>query len=317
MKKSMRKTFKKIRITIFCVILLNTSLIVGQHFRGHLPYPDYHSFIKTLDLGLERETFLNVEGVINFRDAGGYLNKNGDKIKEGILFRSGDLSKLTRTGIKKIHHLGIKKVYDLRTKDEISAKPDNIPDDIEYVHFPIYSKNEQPGGFLRAISRFNLKDYWDEFNIAVLAEKKARNYGELFENIASSSQEPILIHCTAGKDRVGIGIAILLLMLNVPEDTVVADYTKSNYYFPQILNYAQSKYDEHKNFIALFNLSAIDLQVFYLARENTIKKLIHHLIEKYGSIENYLIEKAGLDENTIQILKKKFIVSHVPSSKEL
>jgi len=316
MKNAIKKSLKNIRTIIVCVILLNVILIAGQQLRGHLPYPDYRSFVRTIDPDIDNAASLKVENVINFRDVGGYYNKDGNKIKEGVLFRSGDLSKLTDIGIERINHLGIKTIYDLRTSDEISARPDRIPDGVSYIHFPIYSENEQPSGLLRAISRFNLKDYWDEFNIVILAEKKASKYGELFKKIANNDQNPILVHCTAGKDRVGIGIALFLLMLDVSEDVVVADYTKSNYYFPQILNYAQSRYDEHKQFTTLFNMSAVDLQVFYLARENTLRKLINYLVEKYGSIENYLIEKAGVGEDTIKIIKERFIVSYAPSSKQ-
>jgi len=54
-----------------------------------------------------------------------------------------------------------------------------------------------------------------------------------------------------------------------------------------------------------------------LARENTLRKLINYLVEKYGSIENYLIEEAGVGKNTIKIIKERFIVSYAPSSKQV
>jgi protein-tyrosine phosphatase len=44
----------------------------------------------------------SLEGQPNFRDLGGIVNKVGKKIKSGLIFRSGTLSKLTDQDISKI-----------------------------------------------------------------------------------------------------------------------------------------------------------------------------------------------------------------------
>ena len=45
--------------------------------------------------------------------------------------------------------------------------------------------------------------------------------------LAHSGDDAVLIHCTAGKDRTGIVVALALLAVGVDRDTVVADYAES------------------------------------------------------------------------------------------
>lgn len=53
---------------------------------------------------------LNVAGTINLRDLGGVQTKDGQKVKKGMLYRSGNLSKLTEAGEATLKELGIKKI---------------------------------------------------------------------------------------------------------------------------------------------------------------------------------------------------------------
>ncbi len=307
MKKYINKLFKFLVVVLFVIVSFDLVIIIIQQTRDHPAYPDYLSLVRPLDQTIDNGEAVEIDGVINFRDVGGYyIKKNRQVVKKGLLYRSGHLSDLSEEGIYQIKNLGIKAIYDLRTGKEIKRKPDRILEGIKYNHFPIYNEDEEPGGIWHAISRHNLKEYWDNFNIYVLADGKAKRYGALFSEIADS-EGPVLIHCSAGKDRVGIGVSLFLLMLGVSEDVVISDYTKSNLYFPQILAHAQSRYDEHKLFTSLLNMQAIDLQDFYLARGSTLKAVVDYLILTYGSIDNYLIDKAGLESSKLKKLRRRLV----------
>src|SRR5690348_15840164 len=61
---------------------------------------------------------LDVEGVINFRDMGGYHTANGKRVRTGLLYRSGALDGITEKGVAKLQELGIELICDLRSDEE-------------------------------------------------------------------------------------------------------------------------------------------------------------------------------------------------------
>ena len=50
------------------------------------------------------------------------------------------------------------------------------------------------------------------------------------DNLLEAKGQPLLFHCTAGKDRTGFAAAITLRLLGVPEETILEDYLLSNDY---------------------------------------------------------------------------------------
>ena len=56
----------------------------------------------------------------------------------------------------------------------------------------------------------------------------AQRLSNIFENFLSYPQEAILFHCFAGKDRTGIGAALILSALGVEHSYILEDYLKTN-----------------------------------------------------------------------------------------
>lgn len=68
--------------------------------------------------------FIDVAGIANFRDIGGYPT-SGDKqqsIRRNLVFRSADPSKVSPSGLSTLHSLGVKRVFDLRSEPEIQRQ---------------------------------------------------------------------------------------------------------------------------------------------------------------------------------------------------
>lgn len=77
----------------------------------------------SLHPSLPTPPFLDISGVPNFRDLGGYATDAhpGKLFRRNLIYRSSEPSKLTPEGIRKLQELGITKVYDLRSAEEIES----------------------------------------------------------------------------------------------------------------------------------------------------------------------------------------------------
>lgn len=69
-------------------------------------------------------------GAANFRDVGGYVTTDGRRVKKGVLYRSDDLSSLTRNDLATLAALGLSRVYDLRSDAERDIKPNRLPNGV-------------------------------------------------------------------------------------------------------------------------------------------------------------------------------------------
>lgn len=159
---------------------------------------------------------LNVEGTYNFRSTGGYPTAAGRTIRDGKLFRSDGLHALTDAGRNQLAQLGIRIVIDLRDQTELDHSPsrlDGLP--IEVRHHPIFDAGKVPG----AAESITLQNIY-----ALMISLHAQRLADAVRLIADSGTAPVLVHCTAGKDRTGMVIALALLAAGVDRNLVIRDY---------------------------------------------------------------------------------------------
>lgn len=254
------------------------------------------------------ERVLPLQKGVNLRDVGGYYTKNGQMVRWGQLFRSGSLSRLTQADLAYLKRLDVKLVSDLRTMSERLKQPDRLPDVPGLVERPLPMESVDRWERMRgAFTVFFRKGRIDNYLLGgykrVMIDGNAHVIGEIFQRLADPAQTPALIHCTAGKDRTGLVVALLLLTLGVPEETVVADYTLSN------LFYAHFRADIVADLkqIAPWGVSMDDLQDLYLVKAKTLQNALDHLQQKYGSLDNYLRNQAGVSDETIAQLRQNWL----------
>ena len=82
------------------------------------------------------ERGVSLEGSVNFRDLGGYVTRDGSRVKWGQVFRSDSLARLTAEDKSFLKQMGIKVVCDFRTKAEGAVKRTKI---ISLLVFPLRS----------------------------------------------------------------------------------------------------------------------------------------------------------------------------------
>ncbi|GAA4482539.1 hypothetical protein GCM10023094_32650 [Rhodococcus olei] len=165
------------------------------------------TFSKRLPLG----------GTYNFRDLGG-IPIGSRTTKWNKLFRSDALHGLDATGRRSLRERGLGVVVDLRETNERADRP-NALDGVGHrdVHAPIYD-----GEIEANLSAFDLEAVYGQ----MIAERGV-NLTRAVRHIAVSGADPVLVHCTAGKDRTGLVIGLTLAAIGADHRDIVADYMVS------------------------------------------------------------------------------------------
>ncbi|NND67093.1 MAG: tyrosine-protein phosphatase [Halioglobus sp.] len=181
------------------------------------------------------ERQLPLEGAPNFRDLGGYVTEEGGRLKWGKLYRSSKLSELTDDDLGRVRRLGLTLVCDFRQAVEQELDPTHLGEDHTHI---LASLPVMPGSSQNFIENLhngiivvdNVSEFMVDMNRDFVHSQMPR-YAEMFQLLLAGEQQ-VLIHCASGKDRTGIGSALILDVLGVPEDAIVDDYMLTNRYLP-------------------------------------------------------------------------------------
>jgi protein-tyrosine phosphatase len=251
------------------------------------------------------ERRVQLEGSVNFRDLGGYQAAGGRRIKWGQVFRSDNLGRLTDRDVAYLQKMGIRRVCDFRTPAEIKKLPDRYPqgDHGKSLQLPIRHGESDPANTFDRIKNGDI-DWMTEAYMIKGYIKNIENFAPLWatflNTLAEPSNRPLVFHCTGGKDRAGVAAALILLALDVPEETVIRDHGLSNLYIAAVL---ERIYDQ----IRAMGVDPDGISAYFTAPQNAIVAVLKHLKKAYGSAANYLINKAGADEKLLIRLKEDLL----------
>lgn len=234
-----------------------------------------------------------MEAIPNFRDFGGYQAQNGWRIKSGLLFRSGTLAQASEKDLNTLSELGIQTVVDLRTHKERAREPDRLPDQntIRTVHIPIKSKQHDESGLIRqlfshAVGKARHLDY-DQRSKEIYQEFASDFRLEFIQIIKLSADKnnlPILIHCSAGKDRTGFACSLIQVLLGVPFEQVMADYLLSN----ENLQQFKMEIMKRLRIFSYFGVSRKKFLPLLEARPHFLNAAWSQIQSDYGTVEAYL-----------------------------
>lgn len=234
-----------------------------------------------------------ITSIENFRELGGYRTADGRRVRSGCFYRSAALGKISADDKELLERAGIKTVFDLRSANEVKAEPDIMPDGADYWnHSGITTMDKQQGNFdMRALLQEMKKrperiDAIQNFLVDGYRTMALSSgaFAKLFEAIKREERMPLLFHCTAGKDRTGIGAAFILLALGVPEQTVIEDYFLSNHYREPANRKILAGAAELLQDPALLDVVKGLLEV----RETYIRTTLRTIDEQYGGFDSFL-----------------------------
>jgi protein-tyrosine phosphatase len=174
----------------------------------------------------------NLAGASNFRDLGGYPGKDGRAVRWRQIFRSNHLGHLTEADVDVLRGLGLKSAFDLRGKDERAAAVCAF-DAIAVHSLPIEpTVVSELQALLDAglpLSSTEAADAMRNSYRSYVRQNTPR-FRALFTHLLED-HVPLVVHCTAGKDRTGFACALILHALGVPDDQIAQDYLLTNRFY--------------------------------------------------------------------------------------
>ena len=174
-------------------------------------------------------------GVHNFRDYGGYRALDGGRIRQGLLWRSGQHVDASDGDLAIIDRIGLRTVIDLRGSSERRQYPcrrsdtfsgtllfvdaETVGDASQAPH--VEAAQHAPTAEQAHVRMIELYGHMP-FRPTLVAVFR------LYFDALANNDGPSLLHCLAGKDRTGIAVALLHHLLGVHGDDIMADYMLTN-----------------------------------------------------------------------------------------
>jgi protein-tyrosine phosphatase len=249
----------------------------------------------------QRERLLALEGALNWRDLGGYATSDGRVTRWERVYRSDGLDQLTDADLDLIVDLGIRLVVDFRIDREVDLAPSRLPDHPELRRQRLPIGDDVAGTtVIERIQSGELTSYTAEEVAATyekILEESAREFGIALTHAADPANHPMVFHCTAGKDRTGLMAMLLLGALGVDSDDIAADYELTTHY------------RSSKRLVILrpqLEAAGVDVDAvlpFLTAQAPVMAATIEALVDRYGSIPQYLTGRAGVADETLRRLR--------------
>jgi len=236
-----------------------------------------------------------IPGARNLRDLGGYPTADGRKVRWGVVYRAGTPAEIPEHAHSEIAALGLACIVDMRSNRERlhEGYHPKLLKDLEYW----YREYDFSEGDMIEMLR----------NPASCAEDARRMMKQVYRDLPYEQTEalkalfakvragriPLLVNCSAGKDRTGTAAALLLSALGVPRETIVEDYALS-----------ERLHDPADSFLGidptgplafLVNVAPDVWRAVMGSPAEYLEEMFATLERKHGSVDNYCREMLGLD----------------------
>lgn len=230
---------------------------------------------------------LNLECAYNVRDVGGYPTANGRAVRWRTLLRADALHRLSQADQETLLSYGIRTIVDLRHDTEVESAPNVFAHGsaVSYHHIPLFRPTS---------TETDTRTSYDLSEIYVRALDEAQ---PAMREILTAIGEgfPALVHCTAGKDRTGVVIALLLSLAGVPDDVIIEDYAISNALLQPLMSEFRLRAMER-------GIDSANYEKLLHSKPETMHHMLSHLHAQYGGADSYL-RMIGLSNAHVERLR--------------
>lgn len=231
----------------------------------------------------------SIPGVYNFRDLSG-IEIDGGVIKPKTFYRSDAFFELDENGVKTLQELNITRVVDLRATFEREQRGNRVKP-IEEIHHPIFEQE-----FIPDWSKQVPKELYPQ----IISERSHRLASAI--ELVADADGAAVVHCTAGKDRTGLVVALALSAVGAKDDDVADNYAESQQ------NLSGGWLDRNLKFFDKIgvHISEHNKRVMVETPKWLMMDAMSFIRDRWGSSRNYLVD-AGLPERKIDKLAEKLL----------
>lgn len=234
------------------------------------------------------------EGCLNARDLGGYATEDGRETRWGTVVRSDCPAALTEAGRAALADYGVRAIVDLRLPAELADNPNPFaePGDhgIVYTNVSFIDPAAAPPDAVSTLAEDYLQ-MLDRYRLGV---------AEALAAIARAPDGAVLVHCAAGKDRTGLISALLLGLVDVPAETIAADYAMT----AELLRPRERRWLEGLPPEERTEREAMLAR--YAPTAEVMREVLEGLGERHGGVEPYL-RSTGLGQDDLDRLRDRLV----------
>ena len=201
-------------------------------------------------------------------------------------------------------------LVDFRSSAEKEEEPNQLPKKPGYLIVEIPTMDGGDNSVSEEImARYESGNFSDFDPDAFMVEANRQfattftpQFREFIGVVQQAKGEPVVWHCSAGKDRTGFAAAILLRLLGVPEDVVMQDYILSR-------EYALAARQKELTLVRILKgeEAADKLQILLGVEEPWLQAAFDTIDETYGSFDNYVSEALGLSDEDVTALRAELL----------
>ena len=204
---------------------------------------------------------------------------------------------MSQKDLIQLKDLKIKTQIDLRKSEEILDQGKGPLESMsaDYVNIPII-----PEGGSERLSKLVGDTGISGKRYLGYLEFGPQSWLEIFDILSKPNNLPVVLHCTAGKDRTGVSTAFLLSILNVSRDLIEEDYKLTN-----LDTQRQAEFIE--NTVGLpegFNRD--DMIMAAGVPEDAMKVFLDGVESRWGSVLGYL-EEIGITKDQMEAIRINFL----------